>query len=417
MRTLFLLPLLTLSVWGSNLGALIEKAQSNELIDVYKAKLTSATTAYDATKSSYYPRIDLGASGQLISPRDSLGAGQIYNVHAEASVIVMDGFRRENILDEKTKLRHASEYDLSQIKKDVALQVASLYFNLQIVQADIDALAQTREQLSEQLNQQKKFYEARLTTEDNVVRIEAALANLDYRVEVKRYDYDETMAKLYTLTNEVVEVVEDGGLVEPYYAQVAELDTLKSMAATAEAVKFKAEQVDSSYYPNIILSDRFGYTAYEDDAFDELAGSPLGGSFERINTQNVLMLSLKMNIIDFSAASEQKQVVLAEHNALKAQLAYKRKQVNADLKLAERAVERSKKLLEASELSQKASNRTFEIIDKKYKARVVDYVKYLDALTQKTEAMAQYNRAVGALEISYARFYYFAGFDVKEYIK
>ncbi len=417
MRTLFLLPLLTLSVWGSNLGALIEKAQSNELIDVYKAKLTSATTAYDATKSSYYPRIDLGASGQLISPRDSLGAGQIYNVHAEASVIVMDGFRRENILDEKTKLRHASEYDLSQIKKDVALQVASLYFNLQIVQADIDALEQTREQLLEQLNQQRKFYEARLTTEDNVVRIEAALANLDYRVEVKRYDYDETMAKLYTLTNEVVEVVEEGGLVEPYYAQVAELDTLKSMTATAEAVKFKAEQVDSSYYPNIILSDRFGYTAYEDDAFDELAGSPLGGSFERINTQNVLMLSLKMNIIDFSAASEQKQVVLAEHNALKAQLAYKRKQVDADLKLAERAVERSKKLLEASELSQKASNRTFEIIDKKYKARVVDYVKYLDALTQKTEAMAQYNRAVGALEISYARFYYFAGFDVKEYIK
>ena len=415
MRMLSLLILFSLSVWGSNLGALIEKAQSNELIDVYKAKLTSASTAYEATKSSYYPRIDLGASGQLISPRDSLGAGQIYNVHAEASLVVMDGFKRENILDEKTKLRHASEYDLSQIKKDVALQVASLYFNLQIVQADIDALEQTKEQLLEQLNQQKKFYAARLTTEDNVVRIEAALANLDYRVEVKRYEYDETMAKLYTLTNEVVEVVEAGGLVEPYYAQVAELDTLKSMAATAEAVKFKAEQVDSSYYPNIILSDRFGYTTYEDDAFDEI--NLPGGGFERINTQNVLMLSLKMNIIDFSAASEQKQVVLAEHHALKAQLAYKRKQVDADLKLAERAIERSKKLLEASRISQDASNRTFEIIDKKYKARVVDYLKYLDALTQKTEAMAQYNRAVGALEISYARYYYFAGFDVKEYIK
>ena len=65
----------------------------------------------------------------------------------------------------------------------------------------------------------------------------------------------------------------------------------------------------------------------------------------------------------------------------------------------------------------KASNRTFEIIDKKYKARIVDYVKYLDALTQKTEAQAQFNRAMGALKISYARYYYFAGHDVKEYIK
>ena len=413
MRKLFLLSLLSLSVWGSNLGALIEKAQSNELIDVYKAKLTSSNMAYDATKSSYYPRIDLGASGQLISPKDSLGAGQIYNVHAEASLVVMDGFRRENILDEKTKLRHASEYDLSQVKKDVSLQVASLYFNLQIVQADIDALEQTREQLTEQLNQQRKFFEARLTTEDNVVRIEAAVANLDYRVEVKRYEYDETMASLYTLTNEVVEVVEEGGLVEPAFGQVEELDSLKSMASTAEAVRFKAEQVDSSYYPNIILSDRFGYTDYQDDSLEEL-GLP---GVERVNTQNILMLSLKMNIIDFSAASEQKQVVLAEHKALKAQLTYKRKQVSADLKLAERAIQRSKKLLEASKLSQNASNRTFEIIDKKYKARVVDYVKYLDALTQKTEAQAQYNRAIGALEISYARYYYYAGFDVKEYVK
>jgi len=129
------------------------------------------------------------------------------------------------------------------------------------------------------------------------------------------------------------------------------------------------------------------------------------------------MLNFKMNLIDFSAASEQKQVVLAQHNALNAQLAYKRKETSADLKLAERAIERSKKLLHASALSMKASNRTFEIIDKKYKARIVDYVKYLDALTQKTEAQAQFNRAVGALKISYARYYYFAGHDVKEYIK
>ena len=413
MRRILLVPMLSVTLWGSNLSTLIEKAQNNELIDVYKAKLTSSNMAYDATKSSYYPRIDLGASGQLFSPKDTLGAGQIYNVHAEASVVLLDGFKRENILDEKTKLRHASEYDLSQVKKDVALQVASFYFNLQIVQADIEALEQTREQLSEQLNQQRKFFEAKLTTEDNVVRIEAAVANVDYRVEVKRYEYDETMANLYTLTNEVIEVVEAGGLVEPSFGQTEELDSLKSMASTAEAVRYKAEQVDSSYYPNIILSDRFGYTSYQDDSMEEL-NMP---GFERVNTQNVLMLNLKMNIIDFSAASEQKQAVLAEHNALKAELAYKRKETSADLKLAERAIKRSKKLLEASELSQNASNRTFEIINKKYKARVVDYVKYLDALTQKTEAQAQYNRAIGALEISYSRYYYYAGFDVKEYVK
>ncbi len=415
MQKLILLPLLSLTLWSASLSTLIEKAQNNELIDVYKAKLTATEAAYDASKSSYYPRIDIGASGKLFTPKDALGAGQVYNAYAEASVVLMDGFKRENILDEKTKRRHASEYDLAQVKKDVSLQVASLYFNLLIVQADIDALEQTGEQLSEQLKQQEKFFAAKLTTEDNVARMKAARANLDYRIEVKRYEYDESMAKLYTLTNEVVERTEPTTIIEPKFGDVEELDSLKSMASTADAVRFQAEQVDSSYYPNIILSDRFGYTDYEDDGFDDLQLP--GSSFERVNTQNVLMLNFKMNLIDFSAASEQKQVVLAQHNALNAQLAYKRKETSADLKLAERAIERSKKLLNASALSMKASNRTFEIIDKKYKARIVDYVKYLDALTQKTEAQAQFNRAMGALKISYARYYYFAGHDVKEYIK
>jgi len=413
MRKFVLLSLLSLTLYGATLPTLLERAQSNELVEVYKAKLDAASLTYDATKSSYYPRIDIGASGKLFSPKDSLGAGQVYNVYAEGSLVLMDGFKRENILDEKSRRRRASGFDLGQIKKELSLQVASHYFNLLIVQADIEALGQTREQLTEQLKQQRQFYEAGLTTEDNVARMEAALANLDYRVEVKRYEYDETMAKLYTLTNEVVEEVVPADIIVPDVKEAQELDSLKSLAATAEAVRFQAEQMVSSYYPTIILSDRFGYTDYEDDSFDS---APIPG-FERVNSQNILMLSLKMNLIDFSAASEQKQVVLAEHDALKAQLAYKRKETRADLKLAERAIARSKTLLHASELSMQASNRTFEIIDKKYKARVVDYVKYLDALSKKTEAQAQFNRAMGALKISYARYYYFAGYDVKEFIK
>jgi|GEM_PF-542000 len=419
MRKFLLLPLLSLTLYGATLPILLEKAQSNELVDVYKAKLNASSLAYDATKSSYYPRIDIGASGQLFTPKDSLGAGQVYNAYAEGSFVLMDGFKRENSLDEKSRRRKASTFDLGQIKKDLSLQVVSHYFNLLIVQADIEALEQTREQLTEQLKQQRQFYEAGLTTEDNVARMEAALANLDYRVEVKKYEDDEMIAKLYTLTNVLVDVVEPADITEPSFGEEQELDSLKSLASTAEAVRFQAEQMDSSYYPTIILSDRFGYTDYQDDSFADIAKTPLGqgGSFDRVNTQNILMLSLKMNLIDFSAASEQKQVVLAEHQALKSQLTYKRKETRADLKLAARAIARSKTLLHASSLSMKASNRTFEIIDKKYKARVVDYVKYLDALSQKTEAQAQFNRAIGALKISYARYYYFAGYDVKEFIK
>ncbi|MDA3946549.1 MAG: TolC family protein [Helicobacteraceae bacterium] len=242
-------------------------------------------------------------------------------------------------------------------------------------------------------------------------RIRAAVANTDYEIESQLYSRDEVVSKLYTLTNEVVEQVDESTLVEPLSGKKEEMDALKSLASQAEALRYKAEQADSSSYPTIILSDRYGYTEYKDDNLEAFPG------FERVNSQNVLMLNLSMNLWDFSAASEQRQAVMAEHNALKALLAYKQNESNADWKLAERGIERSKKLLTAALLSQSASNRTFAIVDKKYQVRVVDYVKYLDALTQKIEAQAQYNRALGALEISYARYYYYAGFDVKEYVK
>ncbi len=411
MQRLFILPLITVSLFGSDLAHLIEKAQQNELVEVYQQKLNASQQSYKSAKSSYYPKLDLGASAQLTSPKGPMDAGQIYNVHAEASVVLLDGFKRENLLDEQSSLERSSGFDLAQIKKQVSMEVATHYFNLKTVQADIAALYQKKEQLQEQLNRQEKFFRAKLTTEDNVERIRAAVANTDYEIESKLYSRDELIAKLYTLTNEVVEKVEEGGIIAPLQGQREELDSLRSLASKAEALRYKAEQSDSSNYPTLVLSDRYGYTQYEDDNLEAL------GLFERVNSQNVAMLNLSMNLWDFSAASERRQAVMAEHNALKAELAYKQKEANADLKLAERAIERSKKLLEAALLSQNASDRTFAIIDKKYQVRVVDYVKYLDALTQKIEAQAQYNRALGALEISYARYYYYAGFDVKEYLK
>lgn len=410
MTKLLIVPLLSLSVWGSSLSTLIEQAQNNELVEVYQQKLNSSGQTYEAIKSSYYPSVDLGAMAQLTSPKGPMDAGQIYNANVEASLVLLDGFKRENILDEKSSLKRSSGYELSQIKKQVSMEVATHYFTLKTIQADIAALHQKKEQLQEQLNRQEKFFRAKLTTEDNVERIRAAVANTDYEIESQLYSRDEVVSKLYTLTNEVVEQVDESTIIEPLAGKKDEMDSLKSLASQAEALRYKAEQADSSSYPTIILSDRYGYTEYKDDNL-------VAFGFERVNSQNVLMLNLSMNLWDFSAASEQRQAVMAEHNALKAQLAYKQKESNADLKLAERGIERSKKLLAAALLSQSASDRTFAIIDKKYQVRVVDYVKYLDALTQKIEAQAQYNRALGALEISYARYYYYAGFDVKEYVK
>jgi outer membrane protein TolC len=416
MKKLLILLTLSSALLASNLTQLIEEAQSNELVEVYQAKLDANTKSYEAVKSSYLPKVEIGASGMFSSPVDPMGAGQVYNAYAKASFVILDGFKRKNTLQEKGKLKESSRYDLAQAKKDISLNVTTLYFNIHITQADINSLEQSKKQLQEQLYQQKKFYQARLTTQDNVARIEAEIANMDYNIEVKKYNLDELTTLLHTLTNVQninLDAQHKQKIKEPIDIEAQELDALKSMESLADSALYKAEQLDSANYPTIVLSDKYSYTQYEDDNLKDL-GFP---NFERLDSQNVLMLSLNMNLFDFGVTSKQREAALSQRGAMLSEIAYKQKELDADVKLALRAIEKSKKLLYAAKLAKEASNTSYEIVQKKYKARVVDYVKYLDALSNKTDADAKYNRAQGSLQISYANYYYHAGFDIKEYIK
>jgi outer membrane protein TolC len=413
MKKIVFLSLLSIPLFCSSLSELIENAQNNELVDAHKAKLDSSIKSYESIRSAYLPKIEIGASAQMFSPTDTMGAGEVYNAYAQASFVLLDGFKRKNILDEKSSLKDASRYDLAQIKKDISFEVSKLYFNMQISQADIDALKQSKKQLLEQLRQQQQFFEARLTTEDNVARIEAAIANMDYKIELEEYRFEELKTMLETLTNIKITELTKQQLKEPTDIDANELDSLRSMRAQAESVGFKAQQLDAQNYPTLILSDKYSYTEYKDDSLEELGFA----GFERLDSQNVLMLSFNMNLFDFGATSKQKETALSEQKALLSQIAYKKKELDAQMKLSLRSITKAKKLLYAAQLSQEASNRTYEIVHKKYKARVVDYVTYLDALSNKTDADAQYNRALGSLEIAYAAYYYQAGHDIKEYIK
>lgn len=54
---------------------------------------------------------------------------------------------------------------------------------------------------------------------------------------------------------------------------------------------------------------------------------------------------------------------------------------------------------------------------KKYEARIVDYVTYLDALHTLTDATNQLSRAKRTLYYAYAAYYFYAGLDPKEFVR
>lgn len=411
MRSLIAVLYCSASLMAFNLPELIEHAQHNEQVQAYAKRAESASLGYDAAKSSYFPRIDLGGSASYIDERGSFDVPETYKAYAEANFVILDGFKRENLLDQKKMEREAGTFDLEGFKKATSLQVIRLYFDLQNVTSDIDALRKNREQLTEQLDRFKQFKSAGIATEEDVERLNAAVANADYEIASRQFESDTLRSRLELLSGSPLAGEQTANSVaKPPVASLAvPLDRLEAKARRVSALGYAAEQADSVYYPTLVLNDTYSWYDYEN----------FNPSFpvDFIDKQNRLTFALTINLIDFGAAREQKEAIVMQQRAAQLELAYDQKSAAADRALALKAIERAKTLLEAAEKSKIASDRTFAVVKQKYEARIVDYIRYLDALTRATEARAQYNRAINGLNSAYAEYIYNLGLDPKEYVQ
>ncbi|MEJ2500673.1 MAG: TolC family protein, partial [Campylobacterales bacterium] len=314
------------------------------------------------------------------------------------------------LIDEKTMASKAGRFDLEGYKKAVSLQVTQLYFSLQNVTSDIDALRKNREQLNEQLARFRLFKEAGIATEEDVERLNAAVADADYRIAERQYESDRLRSRLELLSGAALEGEQaPQRIAMPEQTEAKRLDRLEAAALRARALGYAAEQADSVYYPTLTLNDT--YTWYDYENFNP--SFPV----DFAEKQNRLTLQLGINLIDFGAAREAKQALSLQRQAQELELRYAEKTAEADRALARKAIGRAKTLLDAAQKSKSASDRTFAVVKKKYEARIVDYIRYLDALSRATEARAQFNRAQSALNTAYAAYIYNLGEDPKEYVK
>lgn len=394
---------------AEDLKTLLDAAAKNELVGAYEAQAEAARLLQQSVRASYLPRVDVGASASYLDKTGSIDVKESYSAYAKASLTLFDGFKRENLLEEREALSRVNEAELGQYRKELSLQVTRSYFELLNLRGDIDAQIQRRTQLEEQLGRQERFLEARIATEEEVERIKAAVANADYQIANLRYRADEQRATLFELTGLQVADPAENRFKIPQYGASVEPDAIRAMRQQSRALEASARQSTASYYPTVAVEDTYSFYDYE--------GEPASFPVERAKEQNRLMLSLSMSLLDFSAASKQKEALQAERLALERKIAYETKRSDTGVKLAIRSIERARALIQAAEQSLAASGKTLDSVTKKYRARVVDYVNYLDALYEHTDAMAQYNRAKNTLQSAYAQYYYDAGYDLKEFLQ
>ncbi|HEX5710952.1 MAG TPA: TolC family protein [Sulfuricurvum sp.] len=403
----FLLMLTAASLYGQSLSSLIESAQHNENILSLDQKASAAALNHQATKNSYMPRVDAFANGSMVDRTGGFDAKRSGAAGLKAEMIIFDGFKRENTINQSDAFKNAASYDLLAGKKGLTLEVIQRYFELQNTLDEMDTNTLMRDQLSVQLNRLEKFRSAGLASEDSVMRMHSELSNAQYVLEDLQYQADRQKGDLEIISNQKISNLDIALIVAPTLSKTEELDSLKALRFARDAKRFEAEKTDAGFLPTIKIEDQYTYYDYYNDPIASM----------RVDSQNKLTASLTMNLIDFSSDSTAKQALEAQAQAKTSELAYASKEAQNNLHMAIRSMERSRILIDASQSAFDASQKTFDAVKQKYEARIVDYITYLDALHSLTNATNQLTRAKRSLLYAYAAYYYYAGFDPKEFVQ
>ncbi len=394
---------------GEDLKTLLESTlKHNNLIKSQEMEAGAKAKELEAQESEYYPTLDIGALYQRYDVRSALIPGDIYSAYAKLSVDIYDGGRRSALVEQKKKEFYASQLSKEAMQKGIVLEVLRDYFQILNLQSIYKATQDSQKLLLAQLSRVKKFYEAHLATQENISKLQAAYDTNTYELEAIKFQIFSLRKTLELKTGMAATKLEAAEFRIPQEEDIVILESTKALIAQKNAIRSTAESLESVYYPSVRLEDTYSLNGYgRTDVFH-----PAG-----VDKQNKLLVTLNMRLFDNASIGQKKEAVLLRAKALHQQISYKQKEQKLQYELSLFRIETSKAKLKSAKSALRAAQSTFETVEKKYNAGVVDNIAYLDALAVLTKAKAICESAHNDVEVAYAMFYFYSGKNLMEYIK
>lgn len=406
-KALFLL--LPALMFGESLKEILEYAQqNNSILESKKYMKYSKESEVASKKSAYYPKIGIGTSYQNISDASLFQIKDTYALYGKFEVDIYDGGVKSALHNKAKNELLSSVHDELSTKESLSLEITKNFYTILSLKSRKKALLDAKASLGEQLDRVKQFYEARLATEDDVQRLQAAYDKGSYEIESLNFEIMSAKGHLELSVAREINTLEESNFKDVLSQEYEQSDDIKSLIYQESAIKSSSEAQDAIYYPNIKLEDT--YTKYE-------YGSSDANNLFKIDKQNVAMISLNMTIYDNSASSEAKQALILNAKALNEEIKYRMNEQKTEQEIALQRINSQKLKIKSAKSSLSASSSAFATIEEKYKARIVDYITYLDALSTKTEAVAIYEGSLYELQSAYAIYYFYSGKKLEEFIE
>ncbi len=408
MKKLLLSAVLILSVNAESLKSVLNYAIThNELALSKDITAKQPLMEGESIKKDYYPKIYIGGNFQRLDPVPFGKPGDTYNGFVKVSINLYDGGKKNYQIKSKKFQFKSLQYQSKSYKNQLEFNIVNLYFNIKSIKAELKALKSAKDYLLAEYKRVENSYKEGLVTKYDVKKIEASLFNIKYQIENLKYQLSELKNNLNLYVGKKISNIDNSFIIIPKNIKANTLDNIKALNAQMKEIEYSAKSLNSVYKPQINLEDSYSVYKYARD--DKVL-------YEEDN-QNQLSLTINMLIFDNNSVKKQKEALLVQKLSLQKQIDYYKKEQNKNIKLAILNIKTIKAQILSAQKSLEAANTAFEIISNKYHIGDATVVDYLDALNQKTNALAEYKVAIYRLQVAYANYYLNANYDIRNYIK
>lgn len=408
---------------GYTLAELLEAAKNNYNLEAKDIAILQAGANQSAAQREFLPTLDGSYSFQ--DTNNTYRTIQAQSAQLQAKWEIFSGLKTYNKVREKSALYRSSVADRANMQEQIFLNVIEQYYTYFSNKSQKIALEQQHKQLEENIKRTEKLYRSGLTTIDDVESLRAEILSTEHDMANIVLEMERNKLMLSLLTNLEVKELSRVTIKMPTFTLQKRQD-LVALEEQANSVMYQAKQI--TYLPTVALSDTFAWNSLgsvgsKPALLDLLGngGSAFGGSnFMKMSyppTQNVIGVSVNMRLFDWFNLSKQKEAMRYSAMQRQKELAYKKYEQEKDERLYRKSIEIAEARIKSAEAALKSASVSFDNVARRYEAQVLNFSDYLQSLSRRFSAESTYTQSLNDYEIEKARYIYYSGQQIEDYIQ
>lgn len=333
--------------------------------------------------------------------------GSVYSLYAKLNYNIYDGGVKKYTKSQKRFELVSKVFEREWFLKSLSLAVVQDFYAIKSLDALKGSLISKKRAIQAALKKAKVLYNAQMIDYAQLDRFRAEIENINYNIEALNLQKETLLGSLSVKVGKKIKNLGNSHFKKRKIAFSIN-DEIKAILAKSSALNSASSAIGATNRAKVNLSLEYDINGY--DRYDMF--HPKG-----VDKQAKVGLNANIRVFDGGVVKERAQAAKLQAASIALEARHKIKEQKNNFKIAKLRIKTIKSKIKSAKATLKSATSYFNNIKDKYSAGLADESLFLEALSQKTEALAEYKRSLNDLEIAYALYYYFGGKNLKGYIR